>query len=141
MTIQGCFAARQPLTTLLSFGLALTRSSPISRRARPGKVRQQPLDQRHHRIARRGDAEQDLIVRIVEPEGGAQRLLDMIVDAADRPHHAHSRRARIGDDAPHGPAAARRDRNARQVQQDGATAIDGSQPDQRAHRAGIAAQP
>jgi hypothetical protein len=37
MTIQGCFAARQPFTTLLSFGLALTRSSPISSRARPGK--------------------------------------------------------------------------------------------------------
>jgi hypothetical protein len=33
MTIQGCDAARQPLTTLLSFGFVLTRLSPISNRA------------------------------------------------------------------------------------------------------------
>ena len=53
-TIQSCAAACQPLTQLLSFGLALMRSSPTSSRARTcGCAGDQALDQRHDRIARR----------------------------------------------------------------------------------------
>ena len=76
----------------------------------PREIRDQPLDQRHHRIARRGHAEQDLVARMIEPERRAQRFLDIVVDPAHRSHHADTRRSRCGDDAPGGPAAACRDR-------------------------------
>ena len=79
-----CAAARQPLSTLLSFGLALMRSSPISSRAGTADARRSARAPAAHRIARGRRAEQDLVARIVEREGRAQRRLDEIVEAAYR---------------------------------------------------------
>ena len=63
-------------------------------RRHAGMGRHQAPDRRHHRILRRGDAEHDLVARVVEREAGSQRLLDMVLDAADRTHQAHGRRVR-----------------------------------------------
>ena len=54
--------------------------------------RDQPPHQRHDRIARLRDAEDDLVVRIVEREVGGERVLGEVVDAADRPHDGDGRR-------------------------------------------------
>ena len=51
----------------------------------------QPLDQRNHRVVRRGDAKDDLVARIVEREGRGQRFLDVVLDAADRTQYADGR--------------------------------------------------
>lgn len=53
-----------------------------------GILGDQTLHRRHDRIASRLSAEDDFIVRIVELKGGAQRLLAMILDPADRTNDA-----------------------------------------------------
>jgi predicted phosphodiesterase len=57
-----------------------------------GMGRHQASHHGHHGVLRRGDAEDDLVARVVEVEGGSQRLLDIVLDAADRTHEAHGRR-------------------------------------------------
>ena len=50
--------------------------------------RDQPPHERHGGVVGVGRAEDDLIARIVEVEGGTQRVFDVVFHAADRPHEA-----------------------------------------------------
>ncbi len=50
--------------------------------------RDQALHERHGGVVGIRRAEDDLIARIVEVEGGAQRVFDVVFHAADRPHEA-----------------------------------------------------
>src|SRR5262252_6886382 len=91
MTIQSYAAARQPLQTLLSFGLSLIVSLPMSSRA--GTCGCAAIRRRTSGAA-----------GIVEVEGRTQRLFDMVFHAADRPHETDAgdvgRRARATPRSP-----------------------------------------
>ena len=107
MTIQSRRAAFQPLTTLLSLGLALTRSSPISRRDRNLGMRghRAPRDRRD-RIGGVGDAEDDFVIGIVEGEDRGERLLRERLDAAQRLDDGDRRRVGGRGERPAAAAAA-----------------------------------
>src|SRR5262249_46718867 len=47
------------------------------------------LYHRNSRVAHRCDAEDQLVARVIKFEGCAERLLEKIVEAADRPDDAH----------------------------------------------------
>lgn len=51
----------------------------------------QAADERDHRVTRFGDAEDDLVIRVVEGEGRGQRFLDIVFDAAGRTQDGHWR--------------------------------------------------
>ena len=74
---------------------------------------------RHHRIALGGDAEDQLVFGVVELEGRAQRLLDEIVEAADRPHDGDRRRVGRRREGRSRTAAKDRDDDADDVKQGG----------------------
>ena len=103
MMIQSWRAAFHPFTTLLSLGLALTRSSPIEQPGRddPGCAAIAPRTSGAIGSSALGEAEDDLVVGIVERENRAQRLARERLDAAQRLHDRHGRRVlRSGGMAP-----------------------------------------
>ena len=109
-----------PLTTLLSFGLALTRSSPMSRRAgRLGFAAIAPRTRGAIGSSAAREAEDDLVVRIVEREDRAQRFARERLDAAQRLHDGdafeHPSPAPSGGLRRRRTGAARARRSAREV--------------------------
>ena len=75
MTIHSDVAAFQPLTTLLSFGLRWPIVADQQARGNPGMRGDQATHQRGDRIVALGEAENDVIARIIEREDGGERLL------------------------------------------------------------------
>ena len=87
MMTQSRRAAFHPFTTLLSLGLALLRSSPIrSRAGRSGLRGDRAANERRDGVVGASQAEDDLVVRIVERENRAQRFPREHLDAAKRLH-------------------------------------------------------
>ena len=131
MTIHSLRGRVPALDAVVELGIAVDPIVADEETRRHVRVRgDQAPHQRHDRIARLRDAEDDLVARVIEREGGDERVLDEIVDAADRAHDGDGRRISRRRSGRPRPAPQDRHDHACEMKEGGDAAERGGRKDQ-----------